>query len=73
MAHENDMRRLAILLEHWVEHNKSHSGDFKKWADRAKQMGREDISECILGAVEHMDRANESLLDALSKAGKVES
>ncbi|MCK4366600.1 MAG: hypothetical protein KAW84_01470 [Thermoplasmata archaeon] len=73
MAHENDMRKLEILLEHWVEHNKSHSGDFKKWADRAKQMGREDISESILGAVEQMDRANESLLDALSKAGKEES
>jgi hypothetical protein len=45
----------------WIEHNKEHGKDFKRWAEKAKgfdEFGTE-VYEAIKEAVEHMEEMNE--------------
>lgn len=56
--------RLETLLNHWVQHNKEHSQEFRSWAEGAKDFG-EKVRDAILAAAQQMDKANEYLLQAL--------
>ena len=51
--------RLKIILAHWVEHNEDHSREFREWAEKARQMGEEDVADEILQAVGNMDKVTE--------------
>ena len=64
---KSDMEKLEILLQHWVEHNQEHSSEFRGWAEKAKALGHAAVHDEISRAVEHMDRASESLLRALER------
>ena len=66
---KSDMEKLEILLQHWVEHNREHSGEFREWAGKAKALGHTAVHDEILQAVEQMDRVNEFLLRALKRLG----
>jgi len=66
---DNDERRLAVLLEHWMAHNRGHVDEFAKWAEKAKNSGHERVSKRILEAASQMHKANEILEDALSDLG----
>ena len=62
---KSDMEKLEILLQHWVEHNREHSEEFRAWAEKAGVLGYTGVRDEMLRAVEQMDRANASLLKAL--------
>ena len=47
--------KLKMILSHWVEHNEDHSRDFKKWAEKAAQMGENEVAGEIKQAVGKMD------------------
>ncbi len=64
---KTDMEKLEILLKHWVEHNEEHGGEFEKWAEKAKALGRNDVNNNILQAIEKMREANEFLVKASEK------
>ena len=57
-------KTLKLLLNHWVEHNKSHEEGFKDWVEKSKQMGRSETSDFIKKAIELMEKADEMLLEA---------
>lgn len=57
-------KTLKLLLNHWVEHNKSHEEGFKDWVEKSKQMGRAETSDAIKKAIEFMEKADEMLLEA---------
>lgn len=57
-------KTLKLLLNHWVEHNKSHEEGFKDWVEKSKQMGRVETSDSIKKAIEFMEKADEMLLEA---------
>jgi hypothetical protein len=59
---END--KLRVLIPHWIEHNKEHADEFRRWAEQAG-----DASADILAAAEAMAHINESLVSALEKLG----
>ena len=63
----NDMAKLEVLLDHWIEHNREHAEEFTEWADRAKSLGQEAVHEEMTQAVKQMNGANESLLAALKR------
>jgi len=75
MAHEHhqehgdvggdDLRKLQILLPHWIEHNQEHAGSFREWAARARYMGLEEVAIHIEMAVEKMEACNEALGEAI--------
>ena len=64
---KTDMEKLQILIDHWIEHNEEHAGEFRKWADRAKSSGNVAVHDDILSAVEKLRDANEHLRKALEK------
>jgi hypothetical protein len=57
-------KTLKLLLNHWVEHNKSHEEGFKDWVEKSKQMGRVETSDSIKKAIEFMEKADEMLIEA---------
>jgi nickel/cobalt exporter len=62
-----EREKFKILLNHWVEHNKEHSREFREWAKRAKGFGEVETCDDILDAAQEMDKANEPLLRALRR------
>lgn len=68
----NEVEKLKILLEHWIEHNREHGGEFREWADKAKDIGEAVVEKDMLDAAEYMDKASESLLKALGELKKAE-
>lgn len=41
------LRKLQVVLEHWVEHGESHADNYKEWAAKASQAGEEEIAKEI--------------------------
>ena len=62
----NEKEKLSLLLVYWIEHNKEHEKDFKRWAEKAKGFGEigTEVHEAIMEAVEHMEEVNECLFKA---------
>jgi uncharacterized protein YukE len=60
-----DKKRLAILIQHWIEHNESHQEEYKKWAQRAEELGLFLVKTKIKEAMESLDQCNLSLKEAL--------
>ncbi|MGD2155753.1 MAG: hypothetical protein PVG14_10095 [Anaerolineales bacterium] len=60
----NEVEKLRVLIPHWIEHNREHEGEFRRWA---KQAG--EASEDILAAAEDIKDANKALKAALEKLG----
>ena len=59
--------KLKTLLSYWAEHNKEHSGEFKEWAEKAREMGEAEVADEIMQAVGHMDRVSEILSKTLKR------
>jgi hypothetical protein len=59
--------RLKTLLTYWVEHNEEHSGEFKEWADKAKEMGEAEVAAELMQAVVNMDKVSEILSKTLRR------
>jgi hypothetical protein len=34
-----EKEKLSLLLVYWIEHNKEHAQDFKRWGEKAKEFG----------------------------------
>ena len=63
----NEKDKLKTLLGYWVEHNEEHSGEFKEWAEKAREMGEVEVADEIMQAVENMDRVSEILTKTLKR------
>ena len=61
----DDLVKLRILLPHWIEHTQDHAASFRKWAERARELGLEAVAEQIEVAVERMATCNQALRAAL--------
>lgn len=57
----DEKARLKTLLSYWVEHNEEHSGEFKEWAEKAREMGEAVVADEIMQAVRNMDTVSEIL------------
>jgi hypothetical protein len=63
-----EVKRLSIVIEHWIEHNEAHMGEYRKWAQRAGEMGLDKVKEEIVRAVEILSQSNRHLENALGAA-----
>jgi len=59
--------KLKTLLSYWVEHNEEHSGEFKEWAEKAREMGEAEVADEIMQAVGHMYKVSEILSKTLKR------
>ena len=63
---KDEMDKLKILLEYWINHNKEHGDEFLMWAAKAKELGELKIEEQLIAAARYMTEANDFLQKALS-------
>lgn len=64
-----NLDKLRVLLQHWIEHNHGHTADFEKWQ---KIMANEDqaaIAENIANAIKKTKEIDTILAKALDSAG----
>jgi len=68
MAEKIDEAKLAHLIEHWIEHNESHSKSFRDWAVKIETAGFIDAAKAILMAAERLDESSEFLKKARERS-----
>ena len=64
MTEKIDEAKLTHLVEHWIEHNESHSKSFRDWAVKIEAAGFGDVAKEILAAAGKMDESSEYLKKA---------
>lgn len=70
MISKTELEKLYVLLPHWIEHNRSHSSEYKKWADFARKDGQEETASFIEKAIKCMDEADNALTLAMEKISR---
>jgi hypothetical protein len=58
-------KKLSVVIEHWIEHNESHKGEYKRWAQTAGELGLDSVKSEIEEAVGKLSQSNEHLEKAL--------
>lgn len=54
----DEMQKLSIVMEHWIEHNQSHVGEYRRWAQRAGELGLEQVKTEIEEAIRMLSESN---------------
>lgn len=62
-----EKKKLLVILNHWMEHNESHIEEYRKWAEKAGQLGLESVKTNIQKAIENLLRCNLNLKEALKE------
>jgi len=57
--------KLSVVIEHWIEHNEGHIGEYKKWAQTAGELGLDLVKAEIEEAVGKLSQSNQHLEKAL--------
>ncbi len=65
----DNVEKLRVMLQHWIEHNKGHVEEFEKWRSTMVDEGHTSIAEHITEAVKTMATVNVQLEKALVEAG----
>ena len=68
-AHEHEeerdqtetLRKLQVMIDHWIEHNDSHAENYREWASKASQAGEEEVSREIHLAIDDSEEVNKHL------------
>jgi hypothetical protein len=58
-------KKLSVVIEHWIEHNESHQGEYNKWAQTAGELGLDSVKTEIEEAMGKISEANQHLTKAL--------
>jgi hypothetical protein len=58
-------KKMSVVIEHWIEHNESHRGEYKKWAQTAGELGLDPVKAEIEEAMGKISEANQHLAEAL--------
>lgn len=60
---ENEtIKKLNVLLTHWLDHNREHAAEYDKWALQAKAEGFTEVSHALKEANDVIQKTNEKLL-----------
>jgi hypothetical protein len=65
----DNVEKLRVMLQHWIEHNKGHVEEFEKWRKIMAEEGHPLLAEHITEAVKSMAAVNAQLGKALHEAG----
>ena len=60
----NELKKLRVLIPHWIEHNNEHAKEYHDWAKKAGGASPE-----VLAAEQAMNEVNKALLAVLEKLG----
>lgn len=62
----DELERLKVMLEHWLEHNREHAKTYKEWAEKAEATGRKDIATVLSNLSLEAARLENLFMEALS-------
>ncbi len=63
----DDKKKLSVVIDHWIEHNESHMAEYRKWAQKAEELGLTGVKAEIEKAVKHLDQCNQNLQKAMKE------
>ncbi|MGB9630198.1 MAG: hypothetical protein ACPL6D_16200 [Thermodesulfobacteriota bacterium] len=64
-----EKKRLSVVIEHWIEHNEDHMDEYRKWAQRAEELGLKLVAGEIKEAIGSLSQTNLHLKKALEEVG----
>lgn len=56
-----NLQKLHVMLEHWIEHDDSHAENYREWAGKASAAGEEEIAKEIHLAINDSDSVKSHL------------
>lgn len=65
----DNVEKLRVMLQHWIEHNKGHVEEFEKWQQTMTEEGQASLATHIAEAIQTMGTVNEQLGQALDEIG----
>ncbi|GAB6191842.1 hypothetical protein [Desulfocastanea catecholica] len=65
----DNVEKLRVMLQHWIDHNKGHVEEFEKWRKLMADEGQVSLAENITEAVKTMATLNAQLGKALHEIG----
>jgi cobalt/nickel transport system ATP-binding protein len=60
-AETETLRKLQMMIEHWIDHGDSHAENYSEWAAKASQAGEEEVSREIHLAISDSEAVKEHL------------
>ena len=69
MTEQDTIKKLRVLLPHWIEHNNNHIAEFRKWEGEARKESVDEVAQLLDKAIGDMEVAGKSLSEALEKVG----
>jgi thioredoxin 1 len=57
--------RLKVILSSWTEHNRQHGEEFRRWAEKAKDIKDGPIYDSLLQVTREIETVNETLSQLL--------
>lgn len=67
MTDKTEQQKLAIRIDHWIEHNTAHTLEFQQGAEKAENLGYDAVRDEMLLAVEKLNEASGHLCEALER------
>jgi len=64
-----NVEKLRVLLQHWIDHNNGHAEEFAKWQKLMSDDAKGVIADRIGDAIKEMEKVNDQLARALREAG----
>jgi hypothetical protein len=64
-----NVEKLRVMLQHWIEHNMGHVEEFEKWQATMTEDGQPSLAIHIADAIKTMGEVNVQLEKALEEAG----
>ncbi|OGQ98851.1 MAG: hypothetical protein A2521_11135 [Deltaproteobacteria bacterium RIFOXYD12_FULL_57_12] len=64
-----DLDKLRVLLPHWIEHNRGHLAEFRKWATMAGSSATPQAAMLLEQAAARLAEADVALAQALVQLG----
>ncbi|MEW6614590.1 MAG: hypothetical protein AB1401_03865 [Thermodesulfobacteriota bacterium] len=61
---ENELKKLAVLLNHWIRHNEDHVKEYRKWAEEADIQGLKEVAHNLKAAADLILQSNERFIAA---------
>ena len=65
----DNLEKLRVLLQHWIDHNGGHVTEFEKWQTIMKEDAKHTVASSIGNAITQMDKVSEILTDILTDCG----
>ncbi len=63
----DEIEKLKKLLNHWIEHNKEHINNYKRWSDKALELNKKELSEILERVSEETGKINRLFEKAIEK------